>query len=131
MTMNSPQTLLTLGLFVFGMDSLAYNGLQRKKSARHAKSERHGARPATQYLGPGDDEISLEGTLVPEVQGSFGSLDRLIEMFDSGDSWPLIDGDGKVWGNFEIKNIDERHRNIMGGHKPRQVDFGIDLVRVD
>jgi uncharacterized protein len=126
----SPRTLMTLGLFVFGMDTLAYNQLQRKMSWRHGKSERHAALPATQFLGPGEDTISIEGMLVPEVQGSYTAITRLIEMADSGDNWPLTDGDGNVWGNFEIQNIDQRHRAIMAGGKPRIVDFGIDLNRV-
>lgn len=127
----SPRTLLTLGMFVFGMDSLAYAELQRKMDWRHGKSDRHNARPASQYLGPGDDSISIEGTLVPEVQGSYGSIKRLIEMAETGDNWPLVDGNGEVWGNFEIKAIDQRHRVVMAGGIPRVIDFGIDLTRVD
>lgn len=128
---SSPRTLLTLGLFVFGMDTLAYNELQRKMDWRHGKSERHGARAATQFLGPGEDAISIEGVLVPEVQGGYGELKRLIEMADTGDNWPLVDGNGEVWGNFEIEAIDQRHRVIMAGGIPRVIDFGIDLTRVD
>ena len=128
---STPRVLMTLGLFVFGMDALAYSELQRKMDWRHGKSERHQARAATQFLGPGEDAVSLTGTLVPEVQGSFASIARLVEMADSGDNWPLTDGDGNVWGNFEIKAIDQRLRSIMAGGKPRIVDFAIDLVRVD
>jgi uncharacterized protein len=126
----SSRTLMTLGLFVFGMDTLAYSQLQRKMSWRHGESERHNALPANQFLGPGEDSVTLEGLLVPEVQGSYGAIDRLIEMADSGDNWPLVDGTGKVWGSFKILNIDQRHRNIMAGGLPRQVDFAVDLKRV-
>jgi uncharacterized protein len=128
----SPRTLMTLGLFVFGMDTLAYNQFQRKRDWRHGKSERHNARAASQYLGPGEDAITIEGVLVPEVMGSYGAIDRLAEMAETGDNWPLtLAATGEVLGNYEIKNLDERWRNIMAGGLARQVDFAVDLVRVD
>lgn len=131
-TTPSPRTLLTLGMFVFGMDTLAYSQFQRKMDWRHGKSERHGARPATQFLGAGEDAITIEGVLVPEVQGNYGAIARLIEMASTGDNWPMtLAATGEVLGNFEIKNLDQRWRNIMAGGLPRQVDFAVDLTRVD
>ena len=126
------RTLLTLGMFVFGMDSLAYSEFQRKISWRHGKTERHGARPASQFLGPGEDTITLEGAFIPGVFGNHSDIKRLIEMADSGEAWPLIlAATGEVLGIFEITNVDQRFKSIMAGGLPRWVDFGIDLNRVD
>lgn len=127
----SDRPLLSLGLFVFSMDSLPFNELQRRTDWRHAKSERHGARPASQYLGPGEDRVSISGTLVPEVAGSYSSLNRLREMAGSGDAWPLVDGAGTVLGAFRIVAVDERQSAHVAGGFARKVDFGIDLERVD
>ena len=124
-------TLLSLGMFVFGLDTLAYSELQRRTDWRHGKSERHGARPVSQYLGPGEDKVSLSGTLVPEIAGTYSSLNRLREMASSGDAWPLVDGGGTVLGNFRIMAIDERQSAHVAGGYARKIDFAIDLDRAD
>lgn len=127
----SSRELLTLGMFIFGMDTLAFSELQRMKGWRHATSERFGARAASQYVGPGEDNITLSGVLVPEIAGSYGAIDRLVEMADTGDNWPLVDGSGNVLGNYRIVKVDQRHQVIMAGGKPRKIDFAIDLERHD
>lgn len=118
-------------MFVFAIGSLPYVELQRRVDWRHAKADRHGARPASQFLGPGDDKISLSGTLVPEVAGSYSSLNRLREMAASGDAWPLVDGSGAVLGSFRILGVDERQANHVDGGYARKIDFAIDLERAD
>lgn len=127
----SDQNLLSLGMFVFGMQSLPFAELQRMKDWRHGKTERHGARPASQYLGPGEDSISITGILVPEVAGAYSSLARLAEMADTGDAWPLVDGAGTILGNFRIIKVDERQSNHINGGFARKIDFAVDLERAD
>ncbi|MEW4466292.1 phage tail protein [Parasphingorhabdus sp. JC815] len=123
--------LLSLGMFVFGMDSLAYSEMERRIDWRHALSERFGARPASQFVGPGADTITLSGMLVPEIAGSYGAIDRLIEMAGTGDHWPLVDGSGKVLGEFRIIAVDQRQKAIMAGGFARATDFAVDLERAD
>lgn len=128
---SGPRTLMSWGLFVFGMETLAYDNYQRRRSWRHAASERFGARAARQFVGPGDDNVSLYGSLIPEIAGSFGSMDRLEEMAATGDPQPLVDGAGRQWGQYVLVGLDETGTNIIAGGIPRRVDFAIDLERVD
>ncbi|MDT8758253.1 phage tail protein [Sphingomonas psychrotolerans] len=127
----SPAQLLTLGMFIFGTDTMAYSDFERQTSWRHATSERFGARPASQFTGPGDDQVRLEGLLVPEIAGIYGSIDRLVEMAGTGDNWPLVDGAGRVLGHFRITSLDQRHRVVMAGGIPRAVEFSLTLDRAD
>jgi len=127
----SPASLLTLGMFLFGMDTVPYSDFQRSQAWRHESSDRHIARPASQFVGPGDDTITLGGVLVPEIAGTYGALDRLVEMADTGGNWPLVDGAGRVLGHFRIEQLDTTHRTVLAGGIPRAVDFQIRLVRVD
>lgn len=124
------RALLTLGLFVFAMDSLPFQELQRRTSWRHASAERFGARPASQYTGPGDDNVTLSGVLVPELAGSYSAIERLREMADSGDSWPLVTGQGSVLGNYRIVAVDDRQTLHVAGGMPRRIEFAVDLERV-
>lgn len=129
--MSNQQALLTLGLFVFAMDSLPFNELQRRTDWRHAKADRHGLRPAAQFIGPGEDKVTVTGTLVPEIAGSYSSIERLREMAASGDAWPLVDGAGNQLGLFRIMAVDERQTAHVPGGLARKIDFAIDLDRAD
>lgn len=125
------RVLMALGMFLFGMDSLAYSEFTRRMDWRHESSPRFQARPASQFVGPGDDKVTLTGLLVPEVSGSYTSIDRLIEMANTGGNWPLVDGFGRVWGDFRIAALDQRGSSILAGGIARVMDFAIDLERVD
>lgn len=123
--------MLSLGLFAFGLDTLAYQELARRTDYRHATSPRVGAREASQYLGPGRDAISLTGWLAPAFAGDPASLDTLREMAAGGDAWPLVDGTGAVHGAFVITGIDARGTIFFDDGTPRRIDFAVDLEAVD
>lgn len=127
----SPANLMTLGMFIFGMDTIPYQDLQRRMSWRHEDSDRFGQRPAGQFAGPGEDGITIAGLVVPEVAGSYGAIERLVEMADTGDNWPLVDGMGRVLGHYRINSIDLGHVGIMAGGLPRGQNFTMELGRVD
>ena len=55
--------MMTLGTFVFSLPTLAYQQLQRQNEWRHPSSERVKARPAYQYVGPGEETIQLSGSV--------------------------------------------------------------------
>ncbi|MFA6125063.1 MAG: phage tail protein [Sphingomonas sp.] len=123
--------ILSLGLFTFSVPTLAYDELQRKSDWQHARSARVGVRDASQYVGPGDDKVSLNGTAFAELSDGTASLDDLRVMAGSGDAWPLVDGTGRVYGAFVIEAIDERQKFFLPDGTPRQIDFGIDLMLVE
>jgi phage protein U len=123
--------LMALGMFLFQIPTLAYDELQRKTDWRFARSARVGARDAVQFLGPGDEKISMSGAVYAEIADGRVSIDQLREMADQGEALPLVDGSGTVFGNFVILAIDERHVAMMADGRPLRIDFVIDLLRVD
>jgi phage protein U len=62
--------MMILGMFVFSLPTLAYHELQRQTEWKHASTARVGLRDAHQYVGPGDDTITLSGWVAPELTGS-------------------------------------------------------------
>ena len=125
------QSMLALGQFVFGLDSLAFQELQRRTDWRHAGTERFGAAPAFQFLGPGADTISLPGILVPEFAGKNASLRELRDMADTGDAYPLVEFEGRVMGQFVIRAVDERRSVFLPGGVAKRIEFGIELEKVE
>lgn len=58
--------MMALGMFVFSLSTAAYQELQRQTEWRHVSNTRIGAAPARQFVGRGDDSITLPGVILPE-----------------------------------------------------------------
>jgi phage protein U len=123
--------LMALGMFLFEIGTLPFDELQRKTDWQYARSARVGARDATQFVGPGDETISLSGAVYTELTDGRVSIDDLRALGEAGEALPLVDGSGTVYGNFVITALDERHAYLMADGTPRRIDFGLDLLRVD
>lgn len=123
--------MMSLGMFVFSLPTLAYQELQRKTAWAHADTRRVGARPASQFLGPDGDRITLGGLLVPDAGGRRESLEELRSMGDKGGPYALVAGTGDVMGAWVIESVDETQSVFFGDGVPRKTDFSLSLKRVD
>lgn len=124
--------MMSFGQFVFSLSTLAYQDLQRQTSWRHPSNSVVGARAPRQYLGPGDDNITLSGLLAPELtNGSTASLDELRAMGDTGNAWPLVDGTGLVYGLFSIESLNTTHTLFFQDGRARRIEFTLQLTRED
>lgn len=123
--------MMALGMFVFAVPTAAYQQLQRQTAWRHASQSRVGQRPAYQYLGPGEDTISLSGVLMPELTGGRTSLDLLRVMAEQGKAWPLIEGTGRIYGLWSITSVSETSSVFFRDGMPRKIEFELALTRVD
>ncbi len=127
----APQMMAALGLFVFGLHTVPYQQLSRQTQWRHPANARVGRRPARQFVGPGDDTITLSGTLYPEITGGKVSLALLREMAATGKAWPLIEGNGTFHGLFVIDDLAETGSVFFPDGAARKIDFSLKLIRVD
>lgn len=123
--------LAALGLFVFETETALFDELARRRDWRHARTERFGARPASQFLGPGADEVTLTGKVVPGLAGKYSSIERLVDMANTGEAHALADGLGRILGNFTIEGLDETHKGLIDTGVARVVEFTLTLRRVD
>ncbi|MCS2163231.1 phage tail protein [Scandinavium sp. H11S7] len=123
--------MLTLGMFVFMRQSLPYQSLQRSADYQWPSNSRVGKRDAFQFLGPGDDKITLTGDLYPEMTGGRLSMLALYAMADEGRAWPLISGTGTIYGMFVITNVSETGTVFFADGSPRKISFTLSLTRVD
>jgi uncharacterized protein len=123
--------MLTLGMFVFMRQTLPYQNLQRSVDYRWPSNSRVGKRDAFQFLGPGEDKITLSGDLYPEMTGGRLSMLALSTMADEGRAWPLISGTGTIYGMFVITNVSETGTVFFADGTPRKISFTLSLTRVD
>lgn len=120
--------MMIFGMFVFSIPTATYQSLQRSTNWRHASNSRYGAAPAYQFTGPGEDTITLDGSIVPEF-GSQLSLTALRLMGNTGKSFPLIAGNGKIYGMWKLDSVDETQTYFFSNGKPRKVEFSLKLSK--
>lgn len=123
--------MMALDQFVFGMDNLPWQELQRQTQWKHRGNSRVGARDSRQYLGPGDDMLTINGVLIPEITGNALALADLRAMGDTGDAYVLVDATGLVYGAFVIEAVSESQNSHDSQGAARRIDFTVGLTRVD
>lgn len=123
--------LMAVGQFVFGLSTLAYEEIKRSNTWRHPSSSRVGARPARQFVGVGDDTITLSGWVAPELVGTHASVAELRAMADTGQAWALVSGTGEVFGQYVIESLNETGTLLAANGKPRRIAFDLQLTRTD
>lgn len=123
--------MMSYGMFVFSLDTAAYQELQRQTQWRHSESPRVGERPTRQYLGPGSDEIQVSGTLYPQLTGGQQHLDQLRAMADEGKAWPLVEGSGRMYGLYVITALSETGTRHFPDGAAQAIEFQLSLARVD
>lgn len=124
-------SMMALGTFVFSLSTLPFQELQHQLGWRHPTTSRVGARPARQFLGPDDETITLSGVLLPELTGGQASLDQVRAMGDQGKAWPLIDGNGQIYGLYVIESLEQTKTIFFEDGTPRRIEFRLTLKRVD
>ncbi|CAM3520122.1 oxidoreductase [Rouxiella silvae] len=122
--------MMAYGMFVFMLKTAPYQSLEQDTSWRHVKNDRIGKSASWQYIGTGEDNITLTGTLYPEVTGGDVSLSVLRTMAYGGKPWPLVEGTGTIYGMFVITNIREIRTEFMKDGKAQKIEFTLSLKKV-
>ncbi len=94
--------MLALGMFVFMRQTLPHQTMQRESDYRWPSNSRIGKRDAYQFLGVGEENITLTGVLYPELTGGKLTMTTLRLMAEEGRAWPLLDGTGMIYGMFTL-----------------------------
>lgn len=118
-----------LGLFPFELATTPYESQARDTSQNWVKADRVGAGPSYQYIGPGEDKITLTGTLYPSLTGGVASLDRLRAMAQTGKAWILTDAQGQNRDRWFIANVQETQTEFFGPGVAHKITFSLALTR--
>ncbi|MBF5003381.1 phage tail protein [Diaphorobacter caeni] len=123
--------MAALGQFTFALSTLAFTEMRRSSAFRHASNSRVGARPGLQYVGPGDETISLTGLLAPEFMGDRLAIERLRDMATKGSAYALVNGAGESFGAWVIESVDETGSIFIREGVARRTEFTLNLKRAD
>ncbi|HBW0857040.1 phage tail protein [Klebsiella variicola] len=123
--------MMVFGLFVFELRTLPYQQLQLSRNWRHVKNDRVGRSAKWQYVGAGENQLTLGELLYPEITGGNLSLGAVSTMAFTGLAWPLIDGVGSIYGMYVITGLQETHQEFDRYGKAKKIEFTLSLQRVD
>ncbi|ELY2856320.1 phage tail protein [Cronobacter dublinensis] len=123
--------MMIYGMLPFMRQTLPYDELQHNVDYRWPTNSRVGQRASARFIGPGDEKITLSGELRPEVTGGAVSLLTLKVMTDQGRAWPLIGGNGTIYGMYVTENLAASHSEFYSDGSARKITFTLSLKRVD
>lgn len=119
--------MMALGSFRFGVNRAGYQSFSRSASWRWEAQDRLGRAPALQYLGPGSDEITLEGVIYPHFRGGLRQVELMRLVAGTGQPMGLVDGLGWVWERWVIATVEERKSLFLTDGAPRKIEFTLGL----
>lgn len=119
--------MMMLGSFQFSILTATYQELNRHSEYKWPSQHRFGKRPSSQFVGVGEETITLAGTIYPEYRGGFQQVDRMRTMAGLGAPMQLVDGLGKLWGRWVIDAIDEKQTLFAAFGAPRKQEFTLQL----
>lgn len=121
------RVMLALGAFRFEIDTLAYQQLAHKQSWRWPEQARITREPALQFMGANAAEITLDGVIYPGFKGGLGQIEAMREMAKAGTPLLLVDGLGRVWGDWVILELGDTRSVLSDDGQPRKIQFDIKL----
>jgi phage tail protein len=125
--MTQDNNFMSLGLFVFTVQTAIYDKLQRDTKIMWGKKQAIGVGPTHQFVGLDEDRITLSGSLVPPITGGADQIDKLRAMSLKGKSWNLVDGAGKDLGAWFIDSVSQTGSFFKGNGEARRIEFSLSL----
>jgi phage protein U len=122
-------SLFQLGEFQFTLANGAPQTLERTADYRWEVQERLLREPSAQFLGPGEQAITLDGTLYPGFTGRQSTMQQLRDMAVKGEPFMLTDGLGRVHGRWALRRVREGQSTFMDNGAARAITFSLELTR--
>ena len=122
------KVMMMLGAYPFMLDTAAYQTLKHSSSWRWKEQDRIGRKPAQQYVGPGADQVTVQGEILPHWKGGYQQIAAMRAQADLGRPLLMLEGyGGHVLGDWVILKIDETKSELMGDGSPRVIAFSMTL----
>jgi phage protein U len=121
--------IFQLGSFQFDLPNGVPQSLDRTADYRWETQDRLLRDPAVQFLGPGSQEITLDGVLFPGFSGRQTTVEALRTLAAEGKPQILTDGLGRNYGKWVIRQVREGLSTFAPGGGARQITFNVSLLR--
>lgn len=123
--------LYQIGTLTLDTMPFAAEEMGRRATSDFAVKPLVGRLPGREFMGEGEDSISITGQLLPSKIGGLTELETAHTLRRSGQALPLMRGDGKAYGWFVIDEIREEHRGLDRQGVGFAVKHTISLTKVE
>lgn len=123
--------LLGVGPYRFQIAGLNYQDVERTFDFRWQAQDRIGRRPAQQFLGPGEETVSLRGVIYPKdprLGNGFAQLEDMRREAMRGVPRGVASNLGRYYGQWCIKSIRDTQTFFDRNGEPRRVEFSIEMT---
>lgn len=117
---------VTISTFPFNADEASRDG-----AADFAEHGLLGRMPGREFMGEGNNRMSLVGQILPTKFGGLQDLETLHKMRRTGTRAPLVRGDGVMLGWFALESIREDHSLLNTQGVGQIVRHELRMVEVD
>lgn len=119
--------MMKLGDFKFMIPLAVYQTLERSTEWKWPSQHRFLLGPSSQFVGNGEDRITLTGVIFTEWRSGTKQVDRIREMGGMGQTFLLVSGLGRIFGQWIIERVEEKQSLFGAFGTPRKQDFTIIL----
>lgn len=120
--------MMALGRYRFSIDTAAFEEFTRSQSWRWAAQERLGRVPAQQFIGPGEDRVTLKGVIFPIWRGGLNQTARLSDEAGRGEPLEMVDAFGRGYGRWCITSLSQTRSTFLPGGVPKRIEYTIALI---
>lgn len=121
--------MLSLGGYLFSVNTGSYQQLQHTTGARWASSDRLNGAPALQTTGLPATALTLNGVIYPRTVLEKLSFIQLRASAQTRKPQWLVDGTGLVWGQWVINELQEQHTVFWPNGQARKITFELQLTQ--
>ena len=122
--------LAQLGRFMFSPSVGSYEELERTWQITWAKPDPIGSSPVKQFMGPGDELMTISGGIWPEIQmPGMWKIEDLAAAAKTGRTMSFVLGNGRVLGQWCVEEVSEYQTLIESGGYPGEISFSISMSR--
>jgi phage protein U len=123
--------LLALGNYFFSWLTASYQNKTESRSYRWEVQNVIGQFPLYQYMGPGEQDLKLDGVIYSNYQGGILQLPLMKTTASKGEPLMLVDGLGNVLGKWVITYLEEKQTTFCSNGLPRKAEFVLDLKKYE
>ena len=123
-------SLLALGPVVFSAETLPPVATRRGSRYRWASHEPLGAAPRREFIGTGDDTMTLN-VVMGQGLGRRVAIDALRLLASRGEAHVLADATGRLYGWWCVQGVQELSRRYTASFQPLRSTVRVELIRSD
>lgn len=124
-------TLIILGPFRFSLATACPDEITRSSAWDWKELDRIGETPQLQYTGPRAETITLRGRIIPGFTGGVEQLAQMRALAGLGKPLFMVDGIGRVHGNWVIESLTDTGTRHFKDGMPRMATFDLALKKYD